>query len=137
VDQRHAHSRPDMVATWISRVGHLLKPSPSRTPAAAHLIPPRSKEETENAEKEIDKRLRSMSLGGPELMVEDEDTVLTLGERWWRDLSPVLLAAGYQLRPRYQPDWRPSWQGTDRVWDDCEDRVIPSFFRVSGPFSYE
>ncbi|TFK74346.1 hypothetical protein BDN72DRAFT_789669 [Pluteus cervinus] len=29
----------------------------------------------------------------------------------WRDLQPWLKTCGYQLRPRYQPDWVPSWKG--------------------------
>ncbi|THU94242.1 kinase-like protein [Dendrothele bispora CBS 962.96] len=34
---------------------------------------------------------------------------LTDREVFWRDRSSWLLERGYQLRPRYQPDWQPSW----------------------------
>lgn len=30
-------------------------------------------------------------------------------EAFWVDLQPMLLQRGYQLRPRYQPGWIPSW----------------------------
>ncbi|KAJ7112944.1 kinase-like domain-containing protein [Mycena epipterygia] len=30
-------------------------------------------------------------------------------EQFWVDSQPFLLARGYQLRPRYHPDWVPSW----------------------------
>ncbi|KAL5536301.1 hypothetical protein ACEPAF_122 [Sanghuangporus sanghuang] len=31
------------------------------------------------------------------------------GERWWRDHYDMLKDHGYQLRPRFHPDWKPSW----------------------------
>ncbi|KAJ6602687.1 hypothetical protein DFH09DRAFT_450680 [Mycena vulgaris] len=31
------------------------------------------------------------------------------GEQFWTDSQPLLLARGYQLRPRYRPNWIPSW----------------------------
>ncbi|KAJ3551172.1 hypothetical protein NM688_g4864 [Phlebia brevispora] len=31
-------------------------------------------------------------------------------ELWWRDHQPWLKERGYQLRPRYHPDWKPSWE---------------------------
>ncbi|KAG6909502.1 hypothetical protein DXG01_017059 [Tephrocybe rancida] len=30
-------------------------------------------------------------------------------EAMWAKNQPYLLSCGYQLRPRYRPDWRPSW----------------------------
>ncbi len=44
------------------------------------------------------------------------DEVLRTGaldesEFYWRDSQPWLETCGYQLRPRYQPDWVPSWLG--------------------------
>ncbi|KAF5379390.1 hypothetical protein D9615_006640 [Tricholomella constricta] len=30
-------------------------------------------------------------------------------EKFWVRLQPFLLQCGYKLRPRYQPDWTPSW----------------------------
>jgi len=46
---------------------------------------------------------------------------LTPSEIYWRDHQPWLASRGYMLRPRYSPDWVPSWQGTDKTWADCED----------------
>ncbi|KAH9920123.1 uncharacterized protein B0H18DRAFT_1122090 [Fomitopsis serialis] len=42
-------------------------------------------------------------------------------ERAWRDRQPWLQERGYMLRPRYRPDWKPSWLGTDKSFIGCED----------------
>ncbi|QRV88436.1 Tyrosine kinase specific for activated [Ceratobasidium sp. AG-Ba] len=42
-------------------------------------------------------------------------------EKRWVSLQPYLAANGYQLRPRYQPDWVPSWKATGADPFDCED----------------
>ncbi|OCH88105.1 hypothetical protein OBBRIDRAFT_735113 [Obba rivulosa] len=42
-------------------------------------------------------------------------------EYYWRDRQQWLEAQGYMLRPRYRPDWKPSWEGTKKSWFDCED----------------
>ncbi|RDB27810.1 hypothetical protein Hypma_002172 [Hypsizygus marmoreus] len=34
-------------------------------------------------------------------------------EPFWVALQPFLLSRGYKLRPRYQPDWIPSWRNHD------------------------
>jgi len=34
---------------------------------------------------------------------------LTAAESFWRDHSSWLEEQGYHLRPRYRPDWKPSW----------------------------
>ncbi|THG95880.1 hypothetical protein EW145_g7886 [Phellinidium pouzarii] len=49
-------------------------------------------------------------------------------EIWWRDHYQLLLDHGYQLRPRFRPDWKPSWTGTKLDPDYCEDS-IPHFLR--------
>lgn len=42
-------------------------------------------------------------------------------EVWWRDRYKQLSALGYLLRPRYSPEWIPSWKTSKRDWTDCED----------------
>ncbi|GBE80551.1 hypothetical protein SCP_0302660 [Sparassis crispa] len=42
-------------------------------------------------------------------------------EIYWRDRQQWLLERGYQLRPRYRVDWKPSWEGTDKQYNTCED----------------
>ncbi|PPQ92302.1 hypothetical protein CVT25_008607 [Psilocybe cyanescens] len=37
------------------------------------------------------------------------DFLITPTERFWVDMQPFLLAQGYRLRPRYDPQWKPSW----------------------------
>lgn len=46
--------------------------------------------------------------------------VLEVHEVWWRDHQKWFQECGYMLRPRYMPDWKPSWL-------DKEDNLF--FFR--------
>ena len=41
--------------------------------------------------------------------------------RFWRDNYQWLHDRGYQLRPRYSPNWVPSWIGTKKYFRKCED----------------
>ncbi|KAI1795569.1 kinase-like domain-containing protein [Ganoderma leucocontextum] len=47
-------------------------------------------------------------------------------EYFWRDHQPWLQGQGYMLRPRYHPDWKPSWAGTKKDHDYWEDGQIPN-----------
>ncbi|RDX54901.1 hypothetical protein OH76DRAFT_1429087 [Lentinus brumalis] len=51
-------------------------------------------------------------------------------EVYWRDRYNWLHTVGYQLRPRYKPDWIPSWQASKRSRFKCEDGVRPPVERV-------
>lgn len=42
-------------------------------------------------------------------------------EVWWRDRYEQLKNHGYLLRPRYSPQWVPSWKTSRRDWMDSED----------------
>lgn len=42
-------------------------------------------------------------------------------EVWWRDRYEQLNNRGYLLRPRYSPQWTPSWKTSNREWTDSED----------------
>ena len=63
------------------------------------------------------------------------------GENWWAERQEALERAGYTLRPRYRPGWKPSWAGTNKRYDYFEDGQIMdvsdlfSFFPPS-PISY-
>ncbi|EJD37665.1 hypothetical protein AURDEDRAFT_73048 [Auricularia subglabra TFB-10046 SS5] len=57
-----------------------------------------------------------MTRGGPFALTEQE--------LFWRDVQPFLLDRGYSLRPRYAPDWKPSWAGTNINPRFCEDGAI-------------
>ncbi|KAG5349244.1 hypothetical protein E4T56_gene5917 [Termitomyces sp. T112] len=46
---------------------------------------------------------------------------LTPAEYLWRDHYDFLKERGYTLRPRYHPEWIPSWLGTDKCFTKCED----------------
>jgi hypothetical protein len=43
--------------------------------------------------------------------------------RYWRNNYEWLRDRGYQLRPRYSPDWIPSWIGTTKPHWNFEDGV--------------
>jgi hypothetical protein len=42
-------------------------------------------------------------------------------ESWWVERQEELEAAGYMLRPRYHPDWQPSWLKANKFYSDVED----------------
>lgn len=44
-------------------------------------------------------------------------------EVFWRERYNHLKVKGYILRPRFQPGWVPSWLGTNREPDFCEDSI--------------
>jgi len=55
---------------------------------------------------------------------EPSDTVpLSENELWWTRHFQWLKDCGYLLRPRYAPDWVPSWRGTKKGRYSCEDSV--------------
>ncbi|CAE6519105.1 unnamed protein product [Rhizoctonia solani] len=47
-------------------------------------------------------------------------------EERWVSFQPYLLSKGYQLRPRYQPDWVPSWKRTGGKASHAEDSLDPA-----------
>ncbi|KAF8519868.1 kinase-like domain-containing protein [Hysterangium stoloniferum] len=51
-------------------------------------------------------------------------------ERLWAKHQIWLESCGYKLRSRYQHDWVASWKGTKKDPVDCEDSVIPAYFRI-------
>ena len=42
-------------------------------------------------------------------------------EEWWRDQYIVIYGRGYQLRPRYHPNWEPSWTRSGKDFFAVED----------------
>ncbi|KAF8263961.1 kinase-like domain-containing protein [Lactarius quietus] len=51
-------------------------------------------------------------IGGPEI--------------WWAERQEILEHAGYMLRSRYQPGWKPSWDTTGKHYFNSEDGQIQS-----------
>ncbi|KAL5492968.1 hypothetical protein ACEPAI_4416 [Sanghuangporus weigelae] len=45
----------------------------------------------------------------------EEASPLTSREKVWRDRYCMLESHGYRLRPRFSPDWTPSWIGTNKL----------------------
>jgi hypothetical protein len=64
---------------------------------------------------------------------------LVVTEKWWRDrhYEKRLTELGYKLRPRYHPQWQPSWLMCDKEIYPVEDgqativRVTVHVFRSS------
>src|SRR5882724_9621840 len=54
---------------------------------------------------------------------------VVLSEQFWTDHQKWLQSRGYMLRPRYSPDWVPSWRGTTKFSYSCEDG-IPKYVRT-------
>jgi len=46
---------------------------------------------------------------------------ITAAETWWVERQEALEQAGYMLRPRFRPGWKPSWAGTRKYYGDFED----------------
>ncbi|KAH9918117.1 uncharacterized protein B0H18DRAFT_1032100 [Fomitopsis serialis] len=61
----------------------------------------------------------------PPSTIPNNDAVAILGvwEAPWRDRQRFLQSRGYMLRPRYHPDWVPSWRTNNQsiIW--CEDAL--------------
>ncbi|KAJ6559507.1 kinase-like domain-containing protein [Mycena sp. CBHHK59/15] len=60
-----------------------------------------------------------------------EETHLTKLEIFWRDHQSWLAGCGYMLRPRYMPEWVPSWLGNPSLSAYmCEDGQMKIFGQV-------
>jgi hypothetical protein len=47
---------------------------------------------------------------------------LNKSEVWWKDHQKWFQDCGFMLRPRYMPDWKPSWlDDSDKFMYLCED----------------
>ena len=55
---------------------------------------------------------------------------LFVSERWWRDHYDEIASRGYELRPRYHPQWQPSWIKSRKDFYTVEDGQ-PTVVRVS------
>ncbi|KAH9920136.1 uncharacterized protein B0H18DRAFT_1025282 [Fomitopsis serialis] len=58
---------------------------------------------------------------GPAIQLDYLEGGLMDHEHFWRDRQSWLQEQGYMLRPRYRPDWKPSWLGTKKHYRECED----------------
>lgn len=61
---------------------------------------------------------------------EPKPGALSEHEIWWRQQYEWLKAQGYLLRPRYAPEWVPSWEGSKRHAADCEDGRVLHFGQI-------
>lgn len=60
----------------------------------------------------------------PENRSRHEQPELRSYEIFWRDHQEWLAGQGYMLRPRYKPDWTPSWKDTDEDPTLFEDGLV-------------
>lgn len=75
-------------------------------------------EETEVREQALLAHLEHAVFGDRPTIKDGELSELEL---WWSRHYRWLKDRGYLLRPRYAPDWVPSWHGTKKSWVLCED----------------
>ncbi|KAH9888327.1 kinase-like domain-containing protein [Cubamyces lactineus] len=55
---------------------------------------------------------------------------LVLTEIFWQQRHKFFKDAGYLLRPRYTPNWKPSWIGTNLDPTYCEDSIMLEEYKV-------
>ncbi len=55
---------------------------------------------------------------------------LVTTEQWWRDRYNEIAECGYELRPRYHPNWQPSWLTSGKDFYTVEDGQ-PTIVRVA------
>lgn len=58
---------------------------------------------------------------------------LYTSEQWWRDQYFEIEDHGYELRPRYHPDWKPSWRRSGKDFFSMEDgqpTIVSAIFLV-------
>jgi hypothetical protein len=60
-------------------------------------------------------------VGDHEGQVDREIGTLFDSESWWRDQYYEIENQGYTLRPRYHPDWEPSWKKSRKDFFTVED----------------
>ena len=61
-------------------------------------------------------------------------------EVWWVEHQESLERAGYMLRPRYRPGWKPSWAGTNkrlRSFEDGQIRAVSAYGIALGSLAHE
>ncbi len=58
-----------------------------------------------------------------------EAGTLVMTEQWWRDRYAEIASHGYELRPRYHPQWQPSWLKSGKDFYVVEDGQ-PTIVRV-------
>lgn len=75
--------------------------------------------------------LRTNGVGG---QVSREIGTLFDSEIWWRDHFHEIKSHGYILRPRYRPDWVPSWKNSGKDFFTVEDGQ-PTLVGIVRPFS--
>lgn len=65
---------------------------------------------------------------------ESQREQLSPSEVFWRDLYGFLKEHGYLLRPRYHPEWTPSWKGKGATVSaaKAEDGQLPHDVRCCG-----
>ncbi|KAI0350534.1 kinase-like protein [Trametes cingulata] len=97
------YSNLSMLEPLMRRMTH---PNPAQRPTAA----------------EAYREFKELRRGHAEEDEEDVFAMLTTEERYWRDRQEFLESRGYMLRPRYKPDWTPSWTGkSEFAWVYAED----------------
>lgn len=73
-------------------------------------------------------RLRGIHAEGSTRLLSNR--VLQPKEYWWRDHQKWLEEKGYMLRPRFRPEWVPSWGEGEDIFFKNEDSIFISVGRL-------
>ena len=68
---------------------------------------------------DADRAQKELEVWGTTVHLRPEE--LDPREIWWRERYQRLKTRGYLLRPRYSPEWVPSWRVPNRDWTEYED----------------
>ncbi len=119
---------------WRVRVGKRFKFATGRFPALPSAFP-RQDLRHRKLMNDSSNPLPHYVFASPEIAERNEKKTkeglysLAEAEIFWRDRYTFLHNNGYILRPRYHPDWKPSWLGTNRKPIFCEDSIMLSVRR--------
>ena len=69
------------------------------------------------------------SIAGNTVTPNKQVGTLVTTEQWWRDRYHEIAKRGYQLPPRYHPNWRPSWLKSGKDFYTVQDGQ-PTIVRV-------
>jgi hypothetical protein len=105
-----------LIYTQFLRMGNTVTSNKSR---------PKTRKERKVAEAaEHERRIAQKEFAAFGAERERRPGALSPPEVWWCKQYQWLKAQGYLLRPRYAPEWVPSWDGSQRDPFTCEDGQV-------------
>ncbi|KAF9230234.1 kinase-like domain-containing protein [Melanogaster broomeanus] len=88
----------------------------------------KTKQKDETDRRKAQRAEKEVSVFGTNRRLSPEE--LDGREAWWCAHYEQLKARGYLLRPRYSPEWVPSWKISKKDWVECEDGKRLGFAQI-------